>query len=72
MTPTEKLLKMLPKEHHYKVDSLEREYDLIDNCKYLLYFIEDYGIGGEAGSLPVFSIKEAAKFVKEAEYIAPR
>jgi hypothetical protein len=63
------LLKMLPEEHKYKVELLERETGLIDNCKYILYFIEGYGIAGEEGSVPVINLKEAVSFVKDAELV---
>lgn len=66
---TQTLLKMIPEEHKYKVELLERETGLIDNCKYMLYFIEGYGIGGEEGSVPVNNLKEAAEFVKAADLI---
>jgi hypothetical protein len=66
---TQTLLQMLPEEQKYKVELLERETGLIDNCKYMLYFIEGYGIAGEEGSVPVNSLKEAVSFVKDAYLI---
>ena len=58
-------LDFIPKKYQERVYSLEREYDLIDNCKYILYFMGGWSWAGY-GSLPVKSKKEALKFIKDA------
>ena len=67
MTTKEKFLKALPKKYHERVEDIYAEDDLIDNCKYILLFKKPYVWSGEYMSLPVFSFKEAMRFVKEAE-----
>jgi hypothetical protein len=62
----EKLFKRLPKKYHERVDILEAEDGLIDNCKYMLYFKDGWKFHGEYKSVPVFSITEAIRFIKES------
>lgn len=69
MDLTKKLLNNLPKKHWDKVASLQSDSDLIDDCKYMLYWTDKYTDGDEyGGCYPVKSISEAAKFVKESLY----
>lgn len=63
---TAKLLKRLPKKYHERVDKLEREDGLIDDCKFMLYLNEEWHFF-EGSSLPVKSITEAINFIKESE-----
>lgn len=62
----EKLFKRLPKKYHERVDKLEAESGLIDDCKYMLYFKDGWGWHGEYDIVPVFSITEAIEFIKES------
>lgn len=66
---TSSLLARLPKKYHDRVEKLEYESDLVDNCKFMLYWTENYTDGECAGgSYPVKSINEAVRFVKESLY----
>lgn len=69
MTPKELLLKRLPKKYHCIVRDFEEEDDLVDDCKYMLYWTDEYTDGEYAGScFPVRSINEAIHFIKEVLY----
>lgn len=59
-------LDFIPKKYQERVYSLEREYDLIDDCKYILYFKYGWSWAGYS-SLPVKSKKEALEFIKDAD-----
>ena len=59
-------LGFIPLKYRERVASLEREYDLIDDCKYMLYFSENWCWDEDYGCLPVKSKKEALEFIKEA------
>ena len=62
-----KLLKRLPKKHHERVLDFEKEDDLVDNCKYMLQYSNDYTDGECAGGCyPVRSISEAIYFIKNS------
>ena len=64
-----KLLKKLPKKYHERVVSFEREDDLVDGCKYMLQYSNDYTDGECAGGCyPVRSISEAIDFIKHSIY----
>lgn len=63
----EKLTKLLPKQHHNRVEAFYREDGLIDGCKYMLELAEPYVWHGDYTSLPCRTIAEAAAYVKEAE-----
>ena len=64
-----KLLKRLPKKYHERVSDFEQEDDLVDDCKYMLYYSDDYTDGECAGSCyPVKSISEAIDFIKHSIY----
>lgn len=59
----------VPKYLEERFDKLEEASDLIDNCKYLLYFSNGWGIddGYEAiGCYPVRSKQEAIQLLREA------
>lgn len=65
MTPLEQLLKRLPKKYHNRVENIERESDLIGDCKYMLYFAEGFIDENNYGySCPVKSITEAIDIIK--------
>lgn len=59
-------LDFIPKKYQERVRSLEIEYDLIDNCKYMLYFECGWSWDGWH-CLPVKSKKEALQFIKDAD-----
>lgn len=64
-----KLLKKLPKKYHERVSDFEQEDDLVDDCKYMLYYSDDYTDGECAGSCyPVRTISEAIDFIKNSIY----
>ena len=59
------LLERLPKKYHDRVDNLEYDIDLVDGCKYMLYYTDAYTDGDCSGSCyPVRSISEAVYFIK--------
>ena len=65
MTTLEKILKRLPNKYHDRVRDIEEECDLIDDCKYIVYYSENYTDGDCYGSsYPVKSITEAIDFIK--------
>ena len=59
-------LSFIPKKYRERVASIEREDGLIDDCKYMLYFDEDWCWSEDYWALPVKSKKEALEFIKEA------
>lgn len=64
-----KLLKRLPKKYHERVVKFEQEDDLVDDCKYMIYYSNDYTDGECAGgSYPIKSISEAIDFIKNSIY----
>lgn len=66
MTLLQKLLKRLPKKYHDRVKEIEAEADLVDDCKYMLYFSDDYIDDDYYGyCYPVRSIDEAIKIIKD-------
>lgn len=68
---TKELLNRLPKKYHDRVDHLEREEDLVDDCKYMLYYTDKYTDGDCAGSsYPVRSITEAIDYIKNSLFEA--
>lgn len=68
MTLLQKLLKRLPKKYHDRVVNIEEEEDLVDDCKYMLYFSEEYTDDGQCygSSYPVRSITEAIDYIKNS------
>ena len=66
-TLKEILLERLPKKYHDRVENIETDIDLVDGCKYMLYYTDGYTDGDSAGSCyPVKSINEAIKFIKNS------
>lgn len=62
---TSSLLARLSKKYHDRVDKLEFEDGLVDNCRFMLYWTKEYTDGEcYGGSYPVKSITEAVYFVK--------
>lgn len=59
-------LSWIPKKYQKRVCCIEREDDLIDDCKYMLYFNEDWCWDEDYWSIPAKSKKEALQFIKEA------
>ena len=59
-------LNWLPKKYQERVYSLEEESGLIDDCKYMLYFDNNWCWGEDYWALPVKNKKEALEFVKDA------
>lgn len=69
MTLLEKLLKRLPKKYHDMVVDIKAEDDLVDNCKYMLYYSALYTDGHcYGGCYPVRSITEAVNYIKNSLY----
>ncbi len=59
------LLERLPKKYHVRVDDIIVEDDLVDGCKYMLYYTDCFTDGECVGSCyPVRSISEAIYFIK--------
>ena len=54
----------LPKYLQKYFGALEAEADLIDGCKYILYFAEGYALNGQYPDVPVRSKKEAIEYLK--------
>lgn len=61
-----KLLNRLPQKYYDRFYMIEKQSDLIDGCKYMLYLDNGYKFL-ECENVPVKSISEAIKFIKEAE-----
>lgn len=62
---TSSLLARLPKKYHERVDRLEFEEGLIDDCRFMLNWTDAYTDGEcYGGCYPVKSITEAVYFVK--------
>lgn len=55
----------VPKKYLERFACLEREYDLIDGCKYMLYFKDGWALQ-DFTNVPVFSKKEALYFIRNA------
>lgn len=65
MTLLEKLLARLPKKYHDRVAKIEEEPDLVDDCKYMLYYSDNYTDGEcYGGCYPVRNITEAVNYIK--------
>lgn len=62
-----KLLKQLPKKYHDRVSDFTEENGLIDNCKYILKWSDNYTDGEYVGSTyPATSYKDAIDYIKYA------
>lgn len=71
MTPKERLLKRLPKKYHHIVADFTEEDGLVDDCKYLLAWTNEYtddGKNGIGSCFPVHSIGEAIDYIKHCLY----
>jgi len=55
----------IPKKYEERFGSLVQEPDLIDDCKYMLYFADGWEYA-DYNSVPVKSKKEALEFLKMA------
>lgn len=55
----------VPKKYLERFACLERDYDLIDDCKYMLYFRDGWAMADYI-SVPVKSKKEALECLKNA------
>lgn len=60
-------LSFIPKKYRERVEGLEMEDGLIDDCKYMLYFNKDWCWSEDYWAIPVRSKKEALEFIKEAD-----
>lgn len=60
-----KLFKKLPKKYWNRIYDFTIEDGLIDDCKYLLLFQDEYRFA-DCQSVPVRSVTEAIEFIKEA------
>ena len=56
----------VPKKYEKFFGCLETDIGLTDDCKYMLYFADGYGMDGEYQSVPCFSKKEALRFLRAA------
>ena len=67
-TLKQKLLDRLPKMYHDRVRDISVEDDLCDECKYMVYYTDEYTNDGECfGSCyPVRTISEAVDFIKNS------
>lgn len=66
-TLKQKLLDRLPKKYHDRVQDISREDELCDDCKYMVYYTDNYTDGECSGSCyPVRSISEAVDFIKNS------
>lgn len=71
----DKLLKRLPKKYREAVRDLTAEDGLIDGCKYMLSWTDEYTNWGEEERgfcFPVRSIAEAADYVRNVLYKLPK
>lgn len=59
-------LNWVPKKYQERIGKLEKEDGLIDNCKYMLYFNDNWCWDEDYWAIPVKSKKEALHFIKEA------
>lgn len=55
----------VPKKYEERFYKLEQGEDLIDGCKYILYFAAGWSWDGYS-NIPVKSKKEALQFIREA------
>ena len=68
MNDKEKLLKRLSKKYHGRVQDFYQESDLIDNCKYMLYFSNGF-TWHYMDTMPCKSITEAIYFIKASDIV---
>lgn len=72
MSDNKKLAARLPKKYWERVNCIQEESDLIDNCKYMLYLAAGWSWGGDYSSIPVKSVSEAIRFIKDSDPIPER
>lgn len=61
----EEVLKRLPKKYHDRLVNVEYESDLIDDCKYMVYYSKKYTDGECAGScFPCKNMTNILHFIK--------
>ena len=60
-----RLLKRLPEKYWDRLGDFYAEDGLIDGCKYIIEFADPYVWGHDYKSIPVKSVTEAIKFIKE-------
>lgn len=66
-TLKQKLLERLPKKYHNRLSNITKEDDLCDDCKYLVWWTNEFTDGECIGSCyPVKSISEAVCFIKNS------
>lgn len=67
----EKLLKRLAKKYHPVLDKVEAEGGLVDDCKYMIYFTDEYYTDDYFGSCyPVRNVTESRQVIKDVyEYV---
>lgn len=58
-------LSWIPKKYQERVYTIEKENDLIDDCKYMVYFMTNWSWDGYS-NVPAKSKKEALDFIKNA------
>jgi len=62
----EMILKGLPKKYHVVLDRIEEESGLVDGCKYMMYFTDEYFTEDYFGSsYPVKNVTEARAIIKD-------
>lgn len=61
-----KLLNRLPQKYYERFYMLEKDSDLIDDCKYMLYLDNGYKVLDDCDIIPVKNITEAIQFIKDS------
>lgn len=62
---TDKVRKRLPKDKQDALDYIEEADDLVDNCKYLVYYTDEYSDGECIGSSYIVkTLSEAVEYIK--------
>ena len=64
-----KLMRRLPKEYRWMVKDMIPQADLVDDCKYMLYFTDGVKFAGyeDMYCFPVKSVTEAISVLKDCE-----
>ena len=66
MYSKEGLLKRLPKKYHERVEDLDEEGDLIDDCKFIITLKKPYYFEDGGSTYPCRNYKEAIYIIKTA------
>lgn len=61
-----KLLNRLPQKYWERFNTIVREYDLIDDCKFMLYLNNGWVFFEDCSSIPVRNLSEAIRFIKDS------